>query len=571
MLQDIGLASLPMTINQKHIADSLNGTYKGTQQEKLDHMFTAKELATLPSKIADPIAIIYDKRSGKANPSVSNVDVIVEMQAASGKNVIAAVQVGGNGHINGLRIDTNKVSTVHGNSDTITRLVDAINDDLAGNVAVFYINNDKTTKVLQSAGNPIPRGLSDLDGSIHSINDPGSPVKMRISSATESQQFKRWFGDWQNHPENASKIVNEDGTPKVMYHGSPNQFTVFDRKKAKSSGMYGKGFYFTNSDTHAEQYGNLYQVYLNIRNPLQSGEVTVTRAQVRSYLEAVAENEDYSIENYGTYDVDKVLDIVMGKNASADAFQVIQDISSTAIGDLVEATELFNDINGTKFDGIVVPTETVAFYPEQIKSATDNIGTFDGSNPDIRYSMSKEGKAQTGEGLQIRGEDVLLQQEADANGLVWENGVPFRKDLLELERKRRNGEIPIAPPIPESAKAQPETAKSQAAENIAPPVPGRETASTVAAETEYREEPTAESWEDGENIGEEGAQVPTTVRERTGAKLAALRTELSENQRHRQELSQDFDEKIAAPKARNCVIFRIDSQKLRCYNESILL
>ena len=39
----------------------------------------------------------------------------------------------------------------------------------------------------------------------------------------------------------------------------------------------------------------------------------------------------------------------------------------------------------------------------------------------------------------------MLQQEADANGLVWENGVPFRKDLLELARKRQSGEFSIAP------------------------------------------------------------------------------------------------------------------------------
>ena len=74
---------------------------------------------------------------------------------------------------------------------------------------------------------------------------------MRISSVTESQQFKRWFGDWQNHPENASKVVNADGTPKVMYHGSNEQFTVFDKSKAKSSGHYGRGFYFTDSKSQA--------------------------------------------------------------------------------------------------------------------------------------------------------------------------------------------------------------------------------------------------------------------------------------------------------------------------------
>ena len=390
VLKKIGLLGRPMTINQKHVGDALNGTYKGNTQEKLDHTFTATELATLPDKLADPVAVIQDKRTGKAKASESTIDVLVEMTVASGKQVLAAVQINGSSHINGNRIDANKISTVHGNTDSVTRLIDAINENQKGSVAVFYINNEKTTKALQSTGNPIPSGLSDLDGFIHSITDPGSPVKMRITSETESQQFKRWFGDWQNHPENASKIVNADGTPKVMYHGSPAQFSVFDKKKAKGSGMYGRGFYFTDSAEQASVYGNRYSVYLDVKHPLQSGGEQVSRQQVRKFLEAVAENEDYSIENYGTYDVEQVLQTVMGSQKNADAFKIIQDINATAIGDMVEAAELFNSINGTAFDGIVVPTETVVFRPEQIKSATDNVGTFDRNNPDIRYSLSPE-------------------------------------------------------------------------------------------------------------------------------------------------------------------------------------
>ena len=210
-------------------------------------------------------------------------------------------------------------------------------------------------------------------------------------------------------PAESSKIVNADGTPKVMYHGSQAQFTVFDKKKAKSSGHYGRGFYFSDSDAHAGTYGNTYSVYLNIRNPLQDGGATVSRDQVRSFLEAVADNEDYSIENYGTYDIDAVLDNIMGQENSIDAFRVIQDVSLTAVGDMVEAAELFNSVNGTKFDGIVVPTETVAFYPEQIKSATDNIGTFDKNNPDIRYSLSSADDQNAPIGnYNVSGKDIAL-------------------------------------------------------------------------------------------------------------------------------------------------------------------
>ena len=48
-----------------------------------------------------------------------------------------------------------------------------------------------------------------------------SDVKFsKAQKQTETEAFKRWFGD--------SKVVNEDGTPKVMYHGTDESFTVFD-------------------------------------------------------------------------------------------------------------------------------------------------------------------------------------------------------------------------------------------------------------------------------------------------------------------------------------------------------
>lgn len=35
-----------------------------------------------------------------------------------------------------------------------------------------------------------------------------------------TDNFKNWFGDWENDPENASKVVDENGEPTVVYHGT---------------------------------------------------------------------------------------------------------------------------------------------------------------------------------------------------------------------------------------------------------------------------------------------------------------------------------------------------------------
>lgn len=50
--------------------------------------------------------------------------------------------------------------------------------------------------------------------------------------------------------ETAQRMVDEAAkaagyTSKMMYHGSPNFFTTFDKKRARYSGYYGKGFYFS--------------------------------------------------------------------------------------------------------------------------------------------------------------------------------------------------------------------------------------------------------------------------------------------------------------------------------------
>ena len=280
--------------------------------------------------------------------------------------------------------------------------------------------------------------LHEKDSSTISISDLFELVK------TYDPEFKP-------HPVHESMIDN--GQPKVFYHGSPAQFTAFDKKKARSMGHYGRGFYFSDSKSHAGTYGNTYSVYLNIANPLKKGESKVSRDQVRSYLERIAENEDYSIENYGTYDVDTILDRIFEGANEKDAFAVIQDINATAIGDMVEAAKLFNEVNGTSFDGIIVPTETVAFEPEQIKSATRdddlaNIGTFSKYEADIQFQRKKVYATEIEEGVfryngviydtnKIRTDLLDNYTEKDYNRYAWAvvNGIVKEEEIVEFRKR----------------------------------------------------------------------------------------------------------------------------------------
>lgn len=213
------------------------------------------------------------------------------------------------------------------------------------------------------------------DGNVNTKNERQSKDISETDSEGKELTEKQveYFGN--------SKVRDKNGALKIMYRGDANEFTVFDRKKSKASNLYGRGFYFTDSKSHAQQYGNATEYYLNIVNPLSPGQHSITKAQMVNFLKAIEnDGEDYDLYNYGeNATAESVLEQVWGK----EDFAMIQDVNASAIGDMVAAIELFNEVNGTSYDGIIVPTETVTFSSEQAKLTT-NLSPTD--NPDVRWS-----------------------------------------------------------------------------------------------------------------------------------------------------------------------------------------
>lgn len=171
--------------------------------------------------------------------------------------------------------------------------------------------------------------------------------KYSVAPQTDTAAFKRWFGD--------SKVVDADGKPLVVYHGTKGSFDTFDtgRQGASDFGASGRGFYFSQDPYTANVYAtlspgdgapNIMPVYLSLQNPMELGALLPQdEAQSRLLTERA-------------------------KSAGYDGI-----IARGADGTL---------------------DEIVVFNPEQIKSATGNIGTFDPENPDIRYSTSPMSKKQ---------------------------------------------------------------------------------------------------------------------------------------------------------------------------------
>ena len=211
------------------------------------------------------------------------------------------------------------------------------------------------------------------------ISNPDEKVKEKFSDRDSSG---REISEGQQEYFKDSVVRDEDGNLLVMYRGDSNEFTVFDRKKTNYSNLYGRGFYFTKNKSHAEQYGTSREFYLDIKHPLSPKQNVITKSQMLNFLKAIEnDGEDYDLYNYGQdATAESVLNSVWGKGD----FEMLQDISAGAIGDLVAAVELFNEVNGTNYDGIILPTETVTFNSEQAKLTSNLNPTKD---KDIRFSM----------------------------------------------------------------------------------------------------------------------------------------------------------------------------------------
>ena len=111
-------------------------------------------------------------------------------------------------------------------------------------------------------------------------------------------EFKNWFGDWENDPANASKVVDENGEPLVVYHGSPAiDIESFDRSKSKkvSSGLKMFGTYFSTNPELAEIYASAPQTEeykREIKSKIESLQSDLKKAPSGERYDAIDEEID---------------------------------------------------------------------------------------------------------------------------------------------------------------------------------------------------------------------------------------------------------------------------------------
>lgn len=252
-------------------------------------------------------------------------------------------------------------STLDQNAPTMTayhKLLAPIDVDGVPLVAVFTVREDANGRMFYNtvAVDRKEEAPAVSPGDMSNETQRSTPANTRAPGDFVRQPLQRV------NPADVSKVLDANGEPLVLYHGTAEQFNVFDQTRAgRSTGHMTAplGIFLTNDGTLAKAYAekatdgmpglaNVMPLFVSIKKP---------------YRMSVAESQE------------------------VDTFE--------------KAIALRQKLEREGYDGVQLGnTGTwVAFYNNQVKSATNNTGAFDEVDPDIRYRRSGQATLDTIEGL----------------------------------------------------------------------------------------------------------------------------------------------------------------------------
>ena len=275
------------------------------------------------------------------------------------------------------------------------------------------------------SSNPSIITVRDMLENVKQADNPDVYVK-EPKDQIQTKEFKKWFGN--------SKVVNADGTPKVMYHGTTNgNFDTF--KKGAN--------YFTENEQYADRYQNpsassistgkvvdnptTHAVYIKMEKPFDTRD-----SKAREIFEDEFLNQD------GGYDEE-------GEETEHSWVSNGTELNeNTGLPDWTDAEDLYHFIKdkGYDYDGIIVDEGAdggygsavvnrgvayVTFEPNQVKNVK-NSGEFDINNPNM-YKQSVNGMTE----IMSDGERIIsIFKTADRSTFLHEMGHVFFDDIQKL-------------------------------------------------------------------------------------------------------------------------------------------
>ena len=199
------------------------------------------------------------------------------------------------------------------------------------------------------------------------------PQKLWVDVRTPN--FKRFFGDWENHPETIHpKLLDENGEPRIFWHNSPTAgIRAFDPTRSRAA-MDIQGTYFAPDKGDAAEYGrHAYPVFIALKRPAD---------QATAYA-----------------------GFTPGQTADAGAVRAQELRDQGYDGVIVEDSDTPSGI-----------AEVIVLDPNAIKSAGRNTGAYDPSTPDILANPAPEAQSSGGEAAANQASNPPSLQTSAAGG-----------------------------------------------------------------------------------------------------------------------------------------------------------
>ena len=206
-----------------------------------------------------------------------------------------------------------------------------------------------------------------------------------------------------------SKIRDENGNLKTVYHGTNSEFDQFSPLAGSSSSTrnrWGEGNYLAYDKDMANGYGvNLKEMYANITSPITNNQKTVSFDQYDALHRRVNNGEPAYREDYDMYDND--MDLLWDITDNGQWKKYAQDIK-----------------DATGKDGVIMDDMAITFSPNQTKY-TNNLNPTD--SPDMRYKRQAEAKIQ-----EVQQSKELLARHLQLTG---DENLVFNEWQNEMQKK----------------------------------------------------------------------------------------------------------------------------------------
>ena len=242
-----------------------------------------------------------------------------------------------------------------------------------------------------------------------------------------TKRFKDWFGDWQNDPENASKVVDANGEPMVLYHGTfiERESGDWDEFSLEGTRSFDVGFHFGTKNAAQDRIDSIIR---NETNPdfafMSRGRDVSTPRMMPVFLniknELRLDEHDRMPSWRGMEILDKIFNAIENGTANSDVSEAFgNDIEKYHEDELAIRYDEYGEgylserakkyphyanperqnrwigayLGSKGFYGIVYKNTVedkgndsfIVFSPNQIKSATSNVGTFSEGSPSIMF------------------------------------------------------------------------------------------------------------------------------------------------------------------------------------------